>query len=55
MGALDPTTRLAIALRFLEEQTYQEISAQLGLGESAVKMRVSRGLDQLRRRLSQDA
>ena len=55
MGALDPTTRLAIALRFLEEQTYQEISAQLGLGESAVKMRVRRGLDQLRRRLSQDA
>ena len=42
MGALDPTTRLAIALRFLEEQTYHEISAQLGLGESAVKMRVRR-------------
>ena len=55
MGALDPTTRLAIVLRFLEEQTYQEISAQLGLGESAVKMRVRRGLDQLRKRLAEDA
>lgn len=55
MGALDPTTRLAIVLRVLEEQTYQEISAQLGLGESAVKMRVRRGLDQLRKRLSEDA
>lgn len=55
MASLDPTTRMAIALRFLEEQTYQEISAQLGLGESAVKMRVRRGLEQLRKRLSEDA
>ena len=55
MASLDPTTRMAIALRFLEEQTYHEISAQLGLGESAVKMRVRRGLDQLRKRLSEDA
>jgi len=51
---LDPTTRMAISLRFLEDQTYSEISAQLGLGESAIKMRVHRGLKQLRKQLSEE-
>ena len=55
METLDPTTRVAISLRFLEGQTYKEISAQLGLGESAIKMRVHRGLQQLREQLSEDS
>lgn len=54
MGTLDPTTRMAISLRFFEGQTYREISEQLGLGESAVKMRVHRGLEQLRKQLSDE-
>ena len=54
MEMLDPTTRMAISLRFLEDQTYSEISAQLGLGESAIKMRVHRGLKQLRKQLSEE-
>ena len=54
METLDPTTRMAISLRFLEDQTYSEISAQLGLGESAIKMRVHRGLKQLRKQLSEE-
>ena len=54
MAELDPATRLAIVLRFIEGQTFREISAQLGLGESAVKMRVRRGLERLRKRLSED-
>lgn len=53
MGTLDPTTRMAISLRFLENQGYREIAEQLGLGESAVKMRVRRGLEQLRKQLSE--
>lgn len=54
MGTLDPTTHMAISLRFFEDQTYREIAEQLGLGESAVKMRVRRGLEQLRKQLSEE-
>lgn len=54
MGTLEPTTRMAVSLRFFEGQTYREISEQLGLGESAVKMRVHRGLEQLRKQLSEE-
>ena len=54
MTTLDPITRMAISLRFLEGQTYREISGQLGLGESAIKMRVHRGLEQLRKRVSEE-
>ena len=54
MGTLEPTTRMAVSLRFFEDQTYREIAEQLGLGESAVKMRVRRGLEQLRKQLSEE-
>ena len=54
LAALDPTTRTAISLRFLESQTYSEIAAQLEMTQSAVKMRVHRGIEQLRRNLAED-
>ena len=54
METLDPTTRMAISLQFFEGQTYREVSEALGLGESAVKMRVHRGIEHLRRQLSED-
>ena len=54
MATLDSTTRLAISLRFLEDQTYSEIAVQLSMTQSAVKMRVHRGIQQLRRYLAED-
>lgn len=53
LDTLDPTTRLAITLRFLEGESYPSIAAQLGLGESATKMRVRRGLERLRTQLEE--
>ena len=53
LATLDSTTRLAISLRFLEDQTYSEIAAQLSMTQSAVKMRVHRGIEQLRRNLAE--
>ena len=54
LATLDSTTRLAISLRFLEDQTYSEIAIQLNMKQSAVKMRVHRGIEQLRRYLAKD-
>lgn len=54
LATLDSTTRLAISLRFLEDQTYSEIAAQLSMTQSAVKMRVRRGIEQLRRNLAEN-
>ena len=48
LDELDPGTRVPILMRFVEGYTYVEIAEQLGLSESAVKMRVSRGSKQLR-------
>jgi len=45
---LDPGTRVAMLMRFVEGYTYVEIAEQMDLSESAVKMRVSRGSKQLR-------
>jgi RNA polymerase sigma-70 factor (ECF subfamily) len=48
LDQLDPGTRIPLLLRFVEGFTYAEIAEQLELGESAVKMRVSRGAQKLR-------
>jgi RNA polymerase sigma-70 factor (ECF subfamily) len=48
LDELDPGTRIPLLLRFVEGFTYAEIAEQLELGESAVKMRVSRGARKLR-------
>ena len=43
--------RTAIQARVLDERPYPEIASELGTSETAVRMRVSRGLASLRRRL----
>lgn len=55
MGALEPTTRIAIALRYVEELSYPDISRELDMKESAAKMRVRRGVERLRRALEEEA
>jgi len=46
---LDPGTRVPMLMKFVEGYTFGEIAADLGLSESAVKMRVSRGAKTLRK------
>jgi len=48
LDELDPTTRMAMLMRYVEGYTNREIGKQLDLSESAVKMRVSRGSSKLR-------
>ena len=43
--------RTAIQARVLDERPYQDIASELGTSETAVRMRVSRGLASLRGRL----
>jgi RNA polymerase sigma-70 factor (ECF subfamily) len=43
--------RTAIQARVLDERPYPEIASELGTSETAVRMRVSRGLASLRGRL----
>ncbi len=49
LGSLSQITRIAIVLRYVEENTFPEIARELSLGESAVKMRVRRGLKRLQK------
>lgn len=49
-ASLDPRTRDCIALRVLDGLSYQEIGERCGQSEAAVKMRVLRGLRELRAR-----
>ncbi|HVT39307.1 MAG TPA: RNA polymerase sigma factor [Gemmatimonadaceae bacterium] len=51
LGELDPLVREAILLKHGAGFEYGEMAALLGVGESALKMRVSRGCAQLRERL----
>jgi len=53
MAELDPLTRMAVMLRHVDEASFPEIAEQLGIGESAAKMRVSRGLSKLRSHISE--
>jgi RNA polymerase sigma-70 factor (ECF subfamily) len=48
LDALEPGTRVAILMRFVEGHSYPEIAEALDLTESAAKMRVSRGAKRLR-------
>ena len=54
-AALEPRTRDSIVLRVLEGLSYQEIGLRCGQSEAAVKMRVLRGLRELRARHPQFA
>jgi RNA polymerase sigma factor (sigma-70 family) len=48
LDELEPSVRIPLLLRLVEERSYAEIAADLDLGESAVKMRVARGAKRLR-------
>jgi RNA polymerase sigma-70 factor (ECF subfamily) len=48
LSQLDPTQREALLLKYAEGLEYTEMSAMTGVGESALKMRVKRGVERLR-------
>jgi len=48
IGQLPLEQREVFLLRFVEDMSYEDIAGLTGLGMSAIKMRVSRGLDRLR-------
>jgi len=49
MGRLGEKERNALALRFFEGKSFQEIGAAMGVTENAAKKRVSHGLEKLRK------
>lgn len=48
LAQLDTTQREALLLKYAEGLEYAEMSAMTGMGESALKMRVKRGIERLR-------
>jgi len=48
LSQLDATQREAVLLKYAEGLEYTEMTAMTGAGESALKMRVKRGIDRLR-------
>ncbi len=50
LSELDPLLREAFLLKYIEELSYEEMSALTGVGVSALKMRVKRAADRLRER-----
>jgi RNA polymerase sigma factor (sigma-70 family) len=52
LNGLGKTDRDALVLRFLEQQSFNEIARALNTTEAAAKMRVTRALDKLRASLS---
>jgi RNA polymerase sigma-70 factor (ECF subfamily) len=54
MQQLDDPFRAALALFYLEDQSYEEIAGTLDLPVGTVKSRLSRGVAQLRRLLARD-
>jgi RNA polymerase sigma-70 factor (ECF subfamily) len=48
LAQLDPSQREALLLKYAEGLEYTEMSAMTGVGESALKMRVKRGVERLR-------
>ena len=51
LTALPPTLRTAVVMRDIQERSYQEIAAELGLPEGTVKSRINRGRTELARRI----
>jgi RNA polymerase sigma-70 factor, ECF subfamily len=50
LNELDPLLREAFLLKYVDEMSYEEMSALTGAGVSALKMRVKRACDRLRER-----
>jgi RNA polymerase sigma-70 factor (ECF subfamily) len=53
MNKLSPRLRAVVLLALVEEEPYEHIAQALGISESAVKLRVFRGVRILRKTLSQ--
>jgi len=53
--ALEPNYREVLILRFRHEFSVQEIAETLGIGVSAVKMRLSRGLEMIRQEFQEES
>lgn len=51
LATLSPGTRDAVRLRVVDEFSYSELARQLGISETAARVRVSRGLSALARLL----
>jgi len=49
LAELTPTERSAVALRYLQEQSLEQVAAAAGISTATAAKRVSRGLDRLRR------
>jgi len=54
LGFLSAEDRRLLFLRFVEDRTHAEIAAAVGCSEGAVRMRVSRALRRVHRRLEHD-
>jgi RNA polymerase sigma-70 factor (ECF subfamily) len=50
LDSLPATLRIPLILREMDELSYEEIAAELGVGLSAVKMRMKRAREEFRRR-----
>ncbi len=50
LESLPSTLRLPLIMRDMDELSYEEIASELGIGLSAVKMRIKRGREEFRRR-----
>ncbi len=49
LDAMSDTLRIPLVMRDMDELSYQEIADELGIGLSAVKMRIKRGREEFRR------
>jgi len=49
LGSMTETLRVPLVLRDMDEFSYQEIAERLGVGLSAIKMRIKRGRAEFRR------
>ncbi len=55
LETLPDTLRVPLGMRDLDQLSYQEIADELGVGLSAVKMRIKRGREQFRAEYAQRA
>ena len=51
---MNETLRIPLVLRDMDGMAYDEIAEELGVGLSAVKMRIKRGREEFRRLFAED-
>jgi RNA polymerase sigma-70 factor (ECF subfamily) len=54
LEGLSPTLRETLVLRFVSDMSIEEIATALDIGVSATKMRLKRGLEQMREKLGEE-